>query len=165
MDDAAKEVATASVGGETYYRLRDLATAVNGTAAQFNVEWKNGVIVITGEQYNTAALAPAAETTGIKETLTIQVDGKTVTTSRRRRKRQLLCPGKPAIHAGHPEHGIRGHTGDYHQVIPFSLHLSSPALSADSPRMPTHLWRIFRFSVFYLRSAAQGIPISVKRVI
>ena len=81
VDDAAKEVATASVGGETYYRLRDLATAVNGTAAQFNVEWKNGVIVITGEQYNTAALAPAAETTGIKETLTIQVDGKTVTTS------------------------------------------------------------------------------------
>lgn len=81
VDGAAKEVSIASVSGETYYRLRDLATAVNGTAAQFNVEWKNGVIVITGEQYDTAALAPAAETTGVKETLTIQVDGKTVTTS------------------------------------------------------------------------------------
>ena len=81
VDGTAKQVATASVGGETYYRLRDLATAVNGTAAQFNVEWKNGVIVITGERYDAAALAPAAETTGVKETLTIQVDGKTVTTS------------------------------------------------------------------------------------
>ena len=81
VDGTAKEVATASVSGETYYRLRDLATAVNGTAAQFNVEWKNGVIVITGEKYDTAALAPAAEATGVKETLTIQVDGKTVTTS------------------------------------------------------------------------------------
>ena len=81
VDGTAKEVATASVSGETYYRLRDLATAVNGTAAQFNVEWKNGVIVITGEKYDTAALAPAAEATGVKETLTIQVNGKTVTTS------------------------------------------------------------------------------------
>ena len=81
VDGTAKQVATASVSGETYYRLRDLATAVNGTAAQFNVEWKNGVIVITGEKYDTAALAPAAEATGVKETLTIQVNGKTVTTS------------------------------------------------------------------------------------
>lgn len=81
VDGAAKQVATADVNGETYYRLRDLATAVNGTAAQFNVEWKDGVIVITGERYDTAALAPAAETTGVKETLTMQVDGKTVTTA------------------------------------------------------------------------------------
>ena len=81
MDGAAKQVATASVGGETYYRLRDLATAVNGTAAQFNVEWRNGVIVITGERYDAAALAPAAETTGVKQTLTMQVNGKTVTTA------------------------------------------------------------------------------------
>lgn len=81
VDGAAKQVATADVNGETYYRLRDLATAVNGTAAQFNVEWKDGVIVITGESYDTAALAPAAETTGVKETLTMQVDGKTVTTA------------------------------------------------------------------------------------
>ena len=81
VDGTAKQVATASVGGETYYRLRDLATAVNGTAAQFNVEWRNGVIVITGERYDAAALAPAAETTGVKQTLTMQVNGKTVTTA------------------------------------------------------------------------------------
>ena len=81
VDGAAKEVATANVNGETYYRLRDLATAVNGTAAQFNVEWQNGVIVITGEAYDTAALAPVAEQNGTAITLTMNVDGRTVTTS------------------------------------------------------------------------------------
>ena len=81
VDGEAAEVATANVGGETYYRLRDLATAVNGTADQFNVEWQNGVIVITGEAYTTEALAPAAEATGSAISLTIEVDGETVTTS------------------------------------------------------------------------------------
>lgn len=81
VDGEAAEVATANVGGQTYYRLRDLATAVNGTADQFNVEWQDGVIVITGEAYTDAALAPAAEATGSAETLTLEVDGRTVTTS------------------------------------------------------------------------------------
>ena len=81
VDGAAKEVATANVNGETYYRLRDLATAVNGTAAQFNVEWQNGVIVITGEAYDTEALAPVAEQNGTAITLTMNVDGRMVTTS------------------------------------------------------------------------------------
>ena len=81
VDGEAAEVATANVNGETYYRLRDLATAVNGTADQFNVEWQNGVIVITGEAYTTEALAPAAEATGSAISLTIEVDGETVTTS------------------------------------------------------------------------------------
>ena len=81
VDGEAAEVATANVNGETYYRLRDLATAVNGTADQFNVEWQNGVIVITGEAYTTEALAPAAEATGSAISLAIEVDGETVTTS------------------------------------------------------------------------------------
>ena len=81
VDGAAKEVAMANVNGETYYRLRDLATAVNGTAAQFNVEWQNGVIVITGEAYDTEALAPVAEQNGTAITLTMNVDGRMVTTS------------------------------------------------------------------------------------
>ena len=81
VDGEAAEVATANVGGETYYRLRDLATAVNGTADQFNVEWENGVIVITGEAYTAEALAPAAEATGSAISLTIEVDGQMVTPS------------------------------------------------------------------------------------
>ena len=81
VDGEAAEVATANVGGQTYYRLRDLAIVVNGTADQFNVEWQDGVIVITGEAYTDAALAPAAEATGSAETLTLEVDGRTVTTS------------------------------------------------------------------------------------
>ena len=81
VDGEAAEVATANVGGQTYYRLRDLATALNGTADQFNVEWQDGVIVITGEAYTAEALAPAAEATGPAISLTIEVDGQMVTTS------------------------------------------------------------------------------------
>ena len=81
VDGEAAEVATANVGGQTYYRLRDLATALNGTADQFNVEWQDGVIVITGEAYTAEALAPAAEATGSAISLTIEVDGQMVTTS------------------------------------------------------------------------------------
>ncbi|MDO4270427.1 MAG: metallophosphoesterase [Eubacteriales bacterium] len=81
VDGAAKEVSTATVNGQTYYRLRDLAAAVSGTAKQFNVEWKNGVIVLTGEAYTAAALAPAANASGAAETITVSVDGKSVSTS------------------------------------------------------------------------------------
>ena len=81
VDGEAAEVATANVGGQTYYRLRDLATALNGTADQFNVEWQDGVIVITGEAYTAEALAPAAEATGSAISLAIEVDGQMVTTS------------------------------------------------------------------------------------
>ena len=81
VDGEAAEVATANVGGQTYYRLRDLATALNGTADQFNVEWQDGVIVITGEAYTAEALAPAAEATGSVISLAIEVDGQMVTTS------------------------------------------------------------------------------------
>ena len=81
VDGEAAEVATANVGGQTYYRLRDLATALNGTADQFNVEWQDGVIVITGEAYTAEALVPAAEATGSAISLTIEVDGQMVTTS------------------------------------------------------------------------------------
>ena len=81
VDGEAAEVATANVGGQTYYRLRDLATALNGTADQFNVEWQDGVIVITSEAYTAEALVPAAEATGSAISLTIEVDGQMVTTS------------------------------------------------------------------------------------
>ena len=81
VDGEAAEVATANVGGQTYYRLRDLATALNGTADQFNVEWQDGVIVITGEAYTAEALVPAAEATGSAISLTIEVDSQMVTTS------------------------------------------------------------------------------------
>ena len=147
----AKEVATASVGGETYYRLRDLATAVNRTAAPvFNVEWKNGVIVITGERYDTAALAPAAEATGVKQTLTMQVNGKTVTTAATDVNGNYYVPASLPVHAGHQGHGIEWHADRHHQVI-FPSFFRSYVLSADSPRMTTHPPGEFsRFALFFV---------------
>ena len=63
-----------------FYRLRDLAAALKGTDAAFNVEWANGKVVITtGAEYTAADLpavtVPAFEADGY---LTIQVDGKDV---------------------------------------------------------------------------------------
>ncbi len=81
VDGQAKEVSTANVDGQTYYRLRDLASAVNGTAAQFNVTWQSGVIVLTQEAYTEAALPPVDQTNAAEITLTMTVDGRTVTTS------------------------------------------------------------------------------------
>ena len=65
---------------DSFYRLRDLASAFAGTTAGFNVEWVNGQVVITkGAAYTAEALpaatVPAFESTG---TITVLVDGKPV---------------------------------------------------------------------------------------
>lgn len=55
--------ATLTEGGETYYRLRDVAAAVSGQDNQFNVSWDNGVVITTGAAYADAVPAgtlPAA---------------------------------------------------------------------------------------------------------
>lgn len=38
-------------GSTTYLLLRDVAEALNGTAAQFNVSWDGGVVITTGTAY------------------------------------------------------------------------------------------------------------------
>lgn len=73
------DVATLTAGGQTYYRLRDAAAAVNGTASQFNVVWNNGVVLTTGAAY-TDAVPSSDPTTGSAVSLTLSVDGKSVTT-------------------------------------------------------------------------------------
>ena len=58
VNGAAKDVATAfDAQGNTYYRLRDLAFALKGTGAQFNVTWDGSVAVATGSAYEGEALA------------------------------------------------------------------------------------------------------------
>ena len=76
---AQADVATLTAGGETYYRLRDVAASVNGSDSQFNVAWNNGVVVTTGAAYNDAVPA-AAPTAGTAASLTLTVDGESVTT-------------------------------------------------------------------------------------
>jgi len=68
-------VATAQNNGTTYYRLRDLAVALKGTSAAFNVEWKNGVVVTTKAAYAADPLAITADTASVMKTITITVNG------------------------------------------------------------------------------------------
>ena len=52
VDGVAKDVATATdADGNTYYRLRDLAAALSGTDAQFNVYWLKSLCVDAGQPY------------------------------------------------------------------------------------------------------------------
>ena len=76
---AEANVATLSAGGETYYRLRDVAASVNGSDSQFNVAWNDGVVVTTGAAY-TDAVPAAVPTAGAAASLTLTVDGESVTT-------------------------------------------------------------------------------------
>lgn len=76
---AEANVATLTAGGETYYRLRDVAASVNGSDSQFNVAWNNGVVVTTGAAY-TDAVPAAVPTAGAAASLTLTVDGESVTT-------------------------------------------------------------------------------------
>ncbi|WP_130850412.1 purple acid phosphatase family protein [Intestinimonas timonensis] len=76
---AEADVATLAAGGETYYRLRDVAASVNGSDSQFNVAWNDGVVVTTGAAY-TDAVPAAAPTAGAAASLTLTVDGESVTT-------------------------------------------------------------------------------------
>ena len=78
VDGTPKVVSTATdAAGNTYYRLRDLAAALNGTGKQFNVLWNAGVEIITGAAYADPALTmPTQAPAGLAaETLTVKVDG------------------------------------------------------------------------------------------
>ena len=76
---APSSINTLEAGGVTYYRLRDVAAAVSGQDNQFNVSWDNGVVITTGAAYADAVPA-AAPASGSAVTLTLTVDGKSVTT-------------------------------------------------------------------------------------
>ena len=78
VDGTPKVVSTATdAAGNTYYRLRDLAAALNGTSKQFNVLWNAGVEITTGAAYADPALTmPAQAPAGLAaETLAVKVDG------------------------------------------------------------------------------------------
>jgi 5''-nucleotidase/2'',3''-cyclic phosphodiesterase and related esterases len=64
--------------GATYYRLRDLAIALKGTGAAFNVTWKDGVVVTTGTAYADDALPLTTDTAYTMTPITLTVNGKAV---------------------------------------------------------------------------------------
>lgn len=80
VDGVSKTAAAVTVDGTSYYRLRDLAAALNGTAAQFNVTWENEVIVASKTAYSTESLLlPAAGKTAPVADITFTLDGAQVT--------------------------------------------------------------------------------------
>lgn len=79
--NAATVIAYSSTSG-FYYRLRDLAVALKGTSAAFNVDWNGQMVLTKGGEY-TAAPLPIQENTGSYQPITIQalVDGNAATGS------------------------------------------------------------------------------------
>lgn len=79
VDGKASSIAATA---DDYYRLRDLATALKGTKAAFNVDWNGKGVINKGAEYTVdplAAISGAAN--GEKQTITVQVDGKDVSIS------------------------------------------------------------------------------------
>ena len=70
-------VAQITAGGQTYYRLRDMAAAVSGTDSQFNVSWNGSVVVTTGAAY-TDAVPAGKPASGSAVALSLSVDGQSV---------------------------------------------------------------------------------------
>lgn len=81
-DASILSVETAS--GIDFFRLRDLATALKGSAAAFNVEWNGQVTLTKGGEYTAAPLPvediPAAAMAPLAVApLTVSVDGAAIT--------------------------------------------------------------------------------------
>ena len=82
VDGQMSKVDAADLDGIRYYRLRDLAVSLKGTAAAFNVEWDGQVIVTKGGEYTAEALeAHAADAAVEAVTITVTVDGAPVEVS------------------------------------------------------------------------------------
>ena len=82
VDGQAGNADAADQDGIRYYRLRDLAVVLKGTAAAFNVEWDGQVIVTKGGEYTAEALeAHAADAAVEAATITVTVDGAPVEVS------------------------------------------------------------------------------------
>ena len=72
--------ASLAVGGETYYRLRDVAASVTGSANQFDVSWNGGVVIETKTAY-TGNVPETSAAEGAAVTLDLTVDGQAVSTA------------------------------------------------------------------------------------
>lgn len=76
---SADAAVSSGLAGVTFYRLRDLAVALKGTDAAFNVEWNKGVIVTKGGAYAADSLPARASGTAIDYAdITATVDGAPV---------------------------------------------------------------------------------------
>ena len=63
VDGRQMDLAVYNIGGNTYFKLRDLAEALNGTGKQYNVGWDNEsrqVAIESGQPYQPVAGDPTA---------------------------------------------------------------------------------------------------------
>ena len=81
VDGTGKEVATVTSGSVTYYGLRDLAAALSGTGAQFDVSWDGQVVITSDTAYTGAALTAYTGDVAAASAFTAQVDGAAVETT------------------------------------------------------------------------------------
>ena len=75
VDGKASTIAATADG---YFRLRDLAAALKGTKAAFNVEWNGQVVVTRGGEYTVEPLPAASGANGAAQQITVLADGKPV---------------------------------------------------------------------------------------
>ncbi len=76
---SAASAVSSGLGDTTFFRLRDLAAAFQGTEAAFNVDWNGSVVLTRGGTYTGPALPDRTEGSAIDySTPTVLVDGKPV---------------------------------------------------------------------------------------
>ncbi len=86
VDGVAKETEIYNINDANYFKLRDMAALLNGTAAQFSVDYKDGTIIVkTGEAYTAvggeltipAAKDAEAKAAGaVKSSQSLQINGE-----------------------------------------------------------------------------------------
>ena len=84
VNGVLKNVEKYNIDGINYFKLRDLAFMLNGTANQFNVGWdsaNNAVIITTKKAYSPdgSEMKPGADksASAVKSKQTVMIDGKT----------------------------------------------------------------------------------------
>ncbi len=83
VNGTEQKVEAYNIGGANYFKLRDLAALLNGTASQFNVSYdqaRNTVVVTTGETYDGTAGTDFDDNSAsaVKSPQRIEIDGKEV---------------------------------------------------------------------------------------
>jgi len=83
VNGAERDVEAYNVDGTNFFKLRDLAALLSGTAAQFNVEYNaesNAIIITTGAAYDGEAGAAFTDksATAVKSPQTVYIDGAAV---------------------------------------------------------------------------------------
>ncbi len=86
VNGTAKETEIYNINGSNYFKLRDMAALLSGTAAQFSVDFKDGAIIVkTGEAYTAVGgeltIPEAAQTSekaagAVKSSQSLQINGE-----------------------------------------------------------------------------------------